>query len=35
MKLKLNDDMDSKTGAGQADLRAPFPMLDTNNGPRD
>ena len=35
MKLKLDDDVDSKTGARQADLRAPFPTLDMNNGPRD
>lgn len=35
MKLKLDDDVDSKTRVGQADLKAPLPTLDMDNGPRD
>ena len=35
MKPKLDDDVDSKMQAGQADLRAPLPTLDMDNGPKD
>ena len=35
MKLKLDDDVDSKTGVGQANLRASLPISNTDNYPRD